>query len=39
MVPVEQAEELLWQQEQRLHLLQNACKLRLEEWLSHYGLH
>lgn len=39
MIPAETAEELLWQQEQRLHFLQNACKLRLEEWLSHYGLH
>ncbi|HEY8959353.1 biotin-dependent carboxyltransferase family protein [Chitinophaga sp.] len=24
----------LWKQEQDLHLLQNACKLRLEEWLQ-----
>ncbi|HEY0611892.1 MAG TPA: biotin-dependent carboxyltransferase family protein [Chitinophaga sp.] len=39
MIPPETAEELLWQQDQRLHFLQNACKLRLEEWLSHYGLH
>jgi antagonist of KipI len=39
MIPPDAAEELLWQQEQRLHFLQNACKLRLEEWLSHYGLH
>ncbi|WP_298741744.1 biotin-dependent carboxyltransferase family protein [uncultured Chitinophaga sp.] len=39
MIPAETAEELLWQQEQRLHFMQNACKLRLEEWLSHYGLH
>ncbi len=35
----EAAEDELWQQEQRLLFLQNACKLRLEEWLSHYGLH
>lgn len=39
IIPPETAEELLWQQDQRLHFLQNACKLRLEEWLSHYGLH
>lgn len=39
MISPETAEELLWQQDQRLHFLQNACKLRLEEWLSHYGLH
>lgn len=29
------AEDLLWQLEQRLLILQNACKLRLEEWLQH----
>ncbi|GAA0538683.1 5-oxoprolinase subunit C family protein [Chitinophaga japonensis] len=39
MIAPDTAEELLWQQEQRLLFLQNACKLRLEEWLSHYGLH
>jgi len=39
MITADAAEELLWQQEQRLLFLQNACKLRLEEWLSHYGLH
>lgn len=39
LIPPETAEDLLWQQEQRLLFLQNACKLRLEEWLSHYGLH
>lgn len=28
------ASALLWKQEQDLHYLQNACKLRLEEWLQ-----
>lgn len=32
------ATNLLWQQEQRLLFLQNACKLRLEEWLHTKGL-
>ena len=39
LVSQETAEDLLWQLDQSLHLLQNACNLRLEEWLSHYGLH
>jgi len=39
IIPHAEAEALLWQQDQRLQLLQNACKLRLEEWLSQYGLH
>lgn len=30
------AGNLLWQQEQRLQILQNACKLRLEEWNLRY---
>lgn len=39
LVTQQEAEDLLVQQDQRLQLLQNACKLRLEEWLSLYGLH
>lgn len=39
LITTTEAEDLLWHQEQRLQLLQNACKLRLEEWLSQYGLH
>lgn len=31
-VDLKTAEDLLWQQEQGLLILQNACKLRLEEW-------
>lgn len=39
MIGLETAQELLWQQEQRLLFVQNACKLQLEELLLHYGLH
>lgn len=38
VIDPEIARELLWQQEQRLLFLQNACKLRLEEWLHSKGL-
>lgn len=31
----EEAEDLLIQQEQHLHFLQNACNLQWEEWLQH----
>jgi antagonist of KipI len=38
MVDEKTAESLLLQQEQRLQILQNACKLRLEEWQQNHQL-
>jgi antagonist of KipI len=39
MIEAKAAEDLLWQQSQHLHQLQNACNLRLEEYFLHHALY
>ncbi len=39
MIEAAGAEDLLWQQYQHLHQLQNACNLRLEEYFLHHALY